>query len=561
MGVLDVLKSIPSDVGDIVTGVPEYVTSLPHQMQQIKALTGFSGKEAYNRAQQETGIDYGDTSLGGILRNMSRTPVFNAFVPGLHTAANLTTEEGRSQMAEHPLATGLDLAALFGLTKAGVGRIGGGATAAPGVEAYFGGAEPESLIQTKAPAAPPGMEGLLEAVRKAQPSQPPSASLIEQMFGQTPAGKEFRLYNPKLNVEYNPAYHPATDTFYGPPGMLPPGSSVPSGPLDFAAGNRQLAPGDLAGPFQDVHGNFYPPITGKYPDLTGGAPKWHTPEMAPEEFGGKPSSAEPYEPPELPPEEQAILDAWETEKRIQKMFRSGYPEEDTAGPMPYKSDEGPWFDPRYNPVNDYRGGFPIGPFEDIAGERTNLVSRAAQPPELPETNPNSWGRKQWLRFLGRPENMTDAEFNDLADALQNSTEGKRFGEVRGAFRAINRGTANNPWTRGGPFYDIAPQSKWPLWMTAAGGAVAGGPELLQALQTIWGGGEKEPSGNFLISPKGEKIPFEPGDEPIPGYLGPFDANGKRIYPAPTTEEYPGDTKNRPWNPDWSYSAPREHTTR
>jgi hypothetical protein len=132
-GLFDVLGNIPSDVQNLVTGfvpgIAGYVHSLPEQMGQVKALAGFSGPEAYRKAQQETGIDYSQTDLGGILRNMSRTPVFNFFVPGLQTAANLTTTQGREQILEHPVSTAIDVGALVSLAgEAGVfGRSAGAA--------------------------------------------------------------------------------------------------------------------------------------------------------------------------------------------------------------------------------------------------------------------------------------------------------------------------------------------------------------------------------------------------------------------------------------------------
>lgn len=115
-GLLDIVGNIPSDIQNIVTGFPigvyDYVTTLPHQMGQVKALMGLSGAEEYHQAQQETGIDYSKHDIGTVLRNMARTPVFNFFVPGLQTAANLTDEEGRKQIIEHPVSTAIDVGAL-----------------------------------------------------------------------------------------------------------------------------------------------------------------------------------------------------------------------------------------------------------------------------------------------------------------------------------------------------------------------------------------------------------------------------------------------------------------
>lgn len=522
MGILDVIGNIPSDAADIVTGIPKFVGSLPHQMAQVKALTGFSGPQEFQKATQETGINFGDTSLGGYLRNAARTPVFNAMVPGLHTAANLTNEQGRGQMFQHPLSTALDVVAAATLAGAGIS-----AGASPAIEI-------PGLQQANAPTG--GWGDLLKAVQETKPREGPSLiqQAIEKMHETGPlTGDGQRLYDPSATVNYDVAFDPNTMTHFDVPGLVErPG--YPSGELrNTGWADYPLDPGQATGPFQDVQGNAYPPMVGRTPPVPP-VPSW---VQIGRKFGGV------YEPDWNP--------------GYNKIFTGDFPIDLIQGAG-------------YYPRGDV--GFPgsaVGPMEDLQGNLSNLRPGEKPPPptERPAwlqdqlqryEPPNSWGMRQWLRFLGRPENMTDAQFNDLADTLQNSMEGKRFGELRGAARAVNRGTANNPWTRGGPFYDIAPQSKMPLWMTAGVAAASGGPDLLHAMQGLLsGGGERSPSGNFIVGPKGEKLPFEPGDTlPGPGYTGPFDSSGRPISSVPA----PGG-KNRPWAPDYSYSSPREHTSR
>jgi hypothetical protein len=109
---LDIFGNIGSDVRDIVTGfIPGtvgYVASLPQQMGDFVDLTGLEGQDAQTHAQQKYGME---TSGGpaAFIRDMARTPVFATWIPGLHTAAELTSDQGRQQLEEHPIGTALDV--------------------------------------------------------------------------------------------------------------------------------------------------------------------------------------------------------------------------------------------------------------------------------------------------------------------------------------------------------------------------------------------------------------------------------------------------------------------
>lgn len=106
----DIIGNIPGDIRDIVTGFPAgvagYVTSLPKQMADLKDLI-----QQDPQTIKELGMEQGGFDIGGLLRNMSKVPVLSPLLPGVHTAAEATTSEGRKQLEEHPVGTVLDVAA------------------------------------------------------------------------------------------------------------------------------------------------------------------------------------------------------------------------------------------------------------------------------------------------------------------------------------------------------------------------------------------------------------------------------------------------------------------
>lgn len=80
----------------------------------------------------------GEGGLGGVLRNMSRVPVFAQLIPGLHTAAAATTPEGRSELAAHPGFTLLDVMPV--VSEVGrAGLLGRGAEAGTALESLQAG--------------------------------------------------------------------------------------------------------------------------------------------------------------------------------------------------------------------------------------------------------------------------------------------------------------------------------------------------------------------------------------------------------------------------------------
>lgn len=105
----DIPGNIASDIGGIVTnfvpGVAGYVTSLPEQAVDFVKLAQ-QDPETQRKYGMEVG---GEGGIGGFIRNAARTPVFGPLVPGLHTLASTTTEEGRTEIAQHPVSTAIDV--------------------------------------------------------------------------------------------------------------------------------------------------------------------------------------------------------------------------------------------------------------------------------------------------------------------------------------------------------------------------------------------------------------------------------------------------------------------
>lgn len=131
---LDIAGNFLGDVGSIawnfVPGVIHYATTLPEQAQDFVKLA--QGDQA---TQQKYGMEAGgEGGIGGFLRNMSRVPVFGPLIPGLHTAAAVTTPQGREEILAHPGFAALDVAPVVG--EAGkLGALGRGAEAGTALEA------------------------------------------------------------------------------------------------------------------------------------------------------------------------------------------------------------------------------------------------------------------------------------------------------------------------------------------------------------------------------------------------------------------------------------------
>jgi hypothetical protein len=115
----DVPGNVPKDIEDIVRGfIPgaiKYVTKLPGEIASL-----FTDEDRGERL----GFEDSDLSLSGLAaaaRNVAKDPIFS-ILPGVFALSQATTEEGRQELAKHPVMTLLDVLPF-------AGAVGKGATA------------------------------------------------------------------------------------------------------------------------------------------------------------------------------------------------------------------------------------------------------------------------------------------------------------------------------------------------------------------------------------------------------------------------------------------------
>lgn len=156
-GILDELGNAVSDIASVpanfMRGAVDYATSLP---QQLSDLPGFITGDPQVRAKY--GLESGDASdplgsIASLIRNASKVPVLSPLIPGLHTAAQLTSESGRKEIAAHPGYAALDVIAAA--SAAGhAGLFGEGAAEYTPKEALQQGKPVKALIRQAADLAP-----------------------------------------------------------------------------------------------------------------------------------------------------------------------------------------------------------------------------------------------------------------------------------------------------------------------------------------------------------------------------------------------------------------------
>lgn len=160
---LDIIGNIPSDIKNIVIGFPSgvlnYAETLPGAMSDFLHMNTPAMQAKYH---METGdkISALWQDPAGLLRDLSREPVFGQLVPGLQTAAALTTSQGRKSLEQHPVSTAIDVgSALAAAGKLGV--FGKGAEAA--------GAEERLAAATEGTDAAVPKPSALEALQAGNP--------------------------------------------------------------------------------------------------------------------------------------------------------------------------------------------------------------------------------------------------------------------------------------------------------------------------------------------------------------------------------------------------------
>lgn len=108
------IKDIPGNIGSDLTGIVRNLNP-PTLVRNL-----------YREGKAATTYDYGklateqNSSLGELLRNLAAAPIVR-MVPGVQTAAGLTTSEGRKGLIQHPVGAALDVLPL----AAGASKLAG----------------------------------------------------------------------------------------------------------------------------------------------------------------------------------------------------------------------------------------------------------------------------------------------------------------------------------------------------------------------------------------------------------------------------------------------------
>lgn len=116
----DLWGDVQKDVADLTfKGIPalaRYATHIPQNLDMAAQVMSKGTSPADTRWLKQHGFEP-NTGVEGLtdpgawasaIRNVSKTPIFN-LIPGLHTAAELTTSQGRNELAHHPVSTTLDV--------------------------------------------------------------------------------------------------------------------------------------------------------------------------------------------------------------------------------------------------------------------------------------------------------------------------------------------------------------------------------------------------------------------------------------------------------------------
>jgi hypothetical protein len=131
-GILGTLENVPTDIAgmgwNLLPGLAKTVEHLPSEVTKTGEYLAHATDNNWLAAHGY------ETFSGGLLshlaettRNFARTPLLPLAVPGLSTAAGLTTAQGRQGLEQHPVGTALDVAPFVG-SLASLGAFGGAAS-------------------------------------------------------------------------------------------------------------------------------------------------------------------------------------------------------------------------------------------------------------------------------------------------------------------------------------------------------------------------------------------------------------------------------------------------
>lgn len=119
----DIPGNVVRDIGDMARGIlklPQAIAHIPTDISDsVRAFTD-------PKFAQEKGLDpaegFSPSELAKGLRNVASLPIMK-WVPGVQTAAGVTTSEGRKELERHPAGTALDVGAAFFPAAKAVGQL------------------------------------------------------------------------------------------------------------------------------------------------------------------------------------------------------------------------------------------------------------------------------------------------------------------------------------------------------------------------------------------------------------------------------------------------------
>lgn len=100
----DTVHDIKDLTTQVIPGLARFVVNLPNEIGETAHYLG----GATRKWEKRHGYDPNVKDAFGELRNIAHTPIIG-FIPGVHTAAGLTTPQGRMSLLHHPVQTALDV--------------------------------------------------------------------------------------------------------------------------------------------------------------------------------------------------------------------------------------------------------------------------------------------------------------------------------------------------------------------------------------------------------------------------------------------------------------------
>lgn len=109
---IDLVGDAVHDIKDLTTqaipGLARFVVNLPDEIGETAHYLAGASRKWEKKHGYDPNVGGGLSGIAGELRNLAHTPIVG-FIPGVHTAAGLTTDAGRMSLLHHPIQTTLDV--------------------------------------------------------------------------------------------------------------------------------------------------------------------------------------------------------------------------------------------------------------------------------------------------------------------------------------------------------------------------------------------------------------------------------------------------------------------